>query len=83
MSAKARFFVPLLWAVKMESLPLLEGRERPVVGVEEVGADRREESVEVKAMLLVGGADLEDLGRGSPYKDALDVIARRQDRLGT
>ena len=83
MSAKARFFVPLLWAVKMESLVLLEGRERPVVGVEEVGADRREERVEVKAMLLVGGAGLEDLGRGSPYRDALDVIARRQDRLGT
>ena len=75
MSAKARFLVPLLCAVKMEpllcavkmeSLPLFEGRERPVVGVEEAGVDRREESVEVKAMLLVGWAGLEDLGRGSP-----------------
>ena len=66
MSANARFLVPLLCAVKIESLPLFEGRERVVVGVEEVGVDRREESVEVKAILLVGGAGLEDLGRGSP-----------------
>ena len=66
MSAKARFLVPLLCAVKMESLPLFEGRGRTVVGVEEVGVARREESVEVKAILLVGGAGLEDLGRGSP-----------------
>ena len=66
MSAKARFLVPLLCAVKIESLPLFEGRGRAVVGVEEGGVDRREESVEVKAMLLVGGAGLEDLGRGSP-----------------
>ena len=66
MSAKARFLVPLLWAVKMESLPLFKGRERPVVGVEEVDVDRSEESVEVKAMLLVGRAGVEDLGRGSP-----------------
>ena len=66
MSAKARFLVPLLCAVKIESLPLFEGRERPVVGAEEVGWDRREESVEVKAILLAGGADFKDLGRGSP-----------------
>ena len=58
--------MPLLCAVKIESLPLFEGRERVVVGVEEVGVDRREESVEVKAILLVGGAGLEVLGRGSP-----------------
>ena len=46
MSAKARFLVRLLWAVNIESLPLFEGRERPVVGVEEVGVDKREERVE-------------------------------------
>lgn len=66
MSAKARFLVPLLCAVKMESLLLFEEWGRAVVGVDEVEVARREESVEVKAMLLVGGAGLEDLGRGSP-----------------
>ena len=66
MSAKARFLVPLLCAVKIESLLLFEGRGRAIVGMEEVEVDRSEESVDVKAMLLVGGAGLEDLGRGSP-----------------
>ena len=56
----------LLWAVNIELLPLFEGRERSVVGVEEVGVDKREKRVEVKTMLFVGGADLEDLRRGSP-----------------
>lgn len=51
MSARARFLVPLLWAVKMESLVDFDGRGRPVLGVLE-GAERREERVDVKARLL-------------------------------
>lgn len=67
MSARARFLVPLLWAVKMESLVDFDGRGRPVLGVLE-GAERREERVDVKARLLAlaGGGFLDDLARGWP-----------------
>lgn len=67
-SARARFLLPALWAVKMEGL-LLEGRARPgVLGVLVVVVARREERVEVKAV-LVGGLMVEGLlvrGRGRP-----------------
>ena len=67
MSARARFLVPLLWAVKMESLVNFEGRGRPVVGLWE-GTERREERVDVKARLLAlaDGGFLDDLARGRP-----------------
>ena len=67
MSARARFLVPLLWAVKMESLVNFEGRGRPVVGLLG-GMERREERVDVKARLLAlaGGGFLDDLARGRP-----------------
>ena len=64
-SARARFLLPLLWAVKMEGL-VFEGRARPVVvvGVEA----RREERVDVKAALveLLIEVGLVVRGRGRP-----------------
>ena len=68
MSAKARFFVPLLWALKMESLVPLEGLGLAVAGADEEVVARRDVSVEVKAALVAvaGGSGLEDLGRGRP-----------------
>lgn len=68
MSARARFWLPLLWAVKMEGL-VLEGRGRLVaVGVVVVVVARRVERVDVKAVLVEGlmEVDLEDRGRGRP-----------------
>lgn len=59
MSARARFLVPLLWAVKIESLSLFcfEGRGLPAVEVEAEEA-RSEERELVKAMFedVVDGA---------------------------
>lgn len=67
MSARARFLEPLLCAVNIESLGVLEGRGRPEDVVEVLGAERREERVEVKARLVdVVEAGLEDLDRGRP-----------------
>lgn len=67
MSARARFLLPLLWAVNMESLGVLEGRGRPEEVVEDLGAERREERVEVKARLVeVVGMFCLVLGRGRP-----------------
>lgn len=69
MSAKARFWLPLLWAVKMEGLVDLEGRARPVVVVGVVVVEaRREERVEVKAELeeWLVEEGLVARGRGSP-----------------
>lgn len=68
MSASARFFVPLLWAVKMSGL-VLEGRGRPVVLVVVVGVlARREDRVDVKEALVVWliSVGLEVRGRGRP-----------------
>ena len=64
MSARARFWLPLLWAVKMEGL-VLEGRGRLVAVV--VVASRAER-VDVKAVLVEGLMEvgLEDRGRGRP-----------------
>ena len=64
MSARARFWLPLLWAVKMEGL-VLEGRGRFVAVV--VVASRAER-VDVKAVLVEGLTEvgLEDRGRGRP-----------------
>lgn len=61
MSARARFWLPLLWVVKMSGF-FVEGRGRPLVvgvGVEvevevEVVEARRVERVVVKAELVVG-----------------------------
>lgn len=50
MSARARFLLPALWAVKMEGF-VLEGRARPVAVGFVVVVARREERVEVKAVL--------------------------------
>lgn len=76
MSARARVLLPLLWAVKMEGLVDLEGRARPVVVGGVVVEARREERVEEKAelvewLVLVG---LVVRGRGSPYREGLDVM---------
>lgn len=67
MSARARFLVFLLWAVKIEDLEDLEGRMRPELGAVE-GWERREESWEVKARVVEEGIslDLVVLGRGRP-----------------
>ncbi len=66
-SAKARFLLPLLWAVKMSGL-VFEGRGRPVVVVEaEEGEARRVDRVAVKAEEEeVLGVGLADRGRGRP-----------------
>lgn len=66
-SAKARFLLPALWAVKREGFDL-EGRARPgVLGVEEVEA-RRVDRVEVKVVLEEGLREegFEVRGRGRP-----------------
>ncbi len=67
MSARARFLVFLLWAVKMEDLEDLEGRVRPEVGAAE-GWESSEESWEVKANVVEEdiSLDLVLLGRGRP-----------------
>lgn len=71
MSARARFWLPLLWVVKMSGF-FTEGRGRPLVvgvGVEvEVVEARRVERVVVKAKLVVGVMEggLLARGRGSP-----------------
>ena len=67
MSARARFLVFLLWAVKMEDFKDFEGRVRPDVGAVE-GLARREESWEVNARVVEEdiSLDLVDLGRGRP-----------------
>ena len=79
MSAKARFLDPLLWAVNIESLGALVGRGRPEEVVEVLGAERREERVEVKARLVNDvalDAGNEDFDRGRPYReDDEDAIA--------
>ena len=62
MSAKARFLLPRLCAVKMESFGLFEGRRRPADVVVLEGMERRDERVEVKAW-LVGAMGLTGLGR--------------------
>lgn len=67
-SARARFLLPLLWAVKMEGL-VFEGRARPVVVGVAVGVEaRREERVDVKAALveLLVEVGLVVRGRGRP-----------------
>lgn len=70
MSARARFLLPLLWAVKMSGLDF-EGRGRPVVMgvlVLLVVLARREDRVDVKAALMEGVVSecLEVRGRGRP-----------------
>lgn len=51
----------------MQSLGVLEGRGRPEEVVEDLGAERREERVEVKARLVeVVGMLCLVLGRGRP-----------------
>jgi len=61
---------PLLCAVNIESLGVLEGRGRPEDLFEVLGAERREERVEVNARLAdVVGAGLEDFDRGRPYRE--------------
>ena len=70
-SAKARFLLPRLWAVKMESLDeeFFDGRGRPAVVVVVEGAERRDDRVEVKAWLVGAERELdfvEFLGRGWP-----------------
>ncbi len=67
-SARARFLLPLLWAVKMSDF-CLEGRGRPVVVVVEVEDEARsEERVDVKAALeeWLMVEDLVVRGRGRP-----------------
>ena len=70
MSAKARFLLPLLWAVKMSGLDF-EGRGRPLVmGVVLLllVVARREDRVDVKAALVewLVSECLEVRGRGRP-----------------
>ncbi len=77
-SARARFLLPLLWAVKMSDF-CFEGRGRPVVvgvEVEVVDEARREERVDVNAALeeWLMVEDLVVRGRGRPYREVLDVI---------
>ena len=77
MSAKARFFEPLLWVVKISDLLFL-GRARPVVAPLE-GCERREESVLLKAReegVDVGAAVF---GRGAPYSEEVDAMVKVRD----
>lgn len=84
MSARARFFVPLLCVVKM-SLLVLEGRARlPLLLVEEEeeegGWERRELRVLEKRVLLLDDGVLEvevevvSLGLRVPYREEVDDI---------
>ncbi len=67
-SARARFLLPRLWAVNMESFGSFEGRGLPADVALPEGVDRRDERVEVKTWLLgpVAEVDLAALGRGCP-----------------